>query len=86
MKKEDWQKNIIHERSAPESEAPTSRGTKITEAVIVPVRMAKTVIIPVSQLVKAHGLIDKIERELLTLGYSDKKLIEELKDCVTVTY
>lgn len=50
------------------------------------IRIAKTVIIPVSQLVKAHKLIDKIERELLTLGYSDKKLIEELRDCVTVTY
>jgi len=50
------------------------------------IRIAKTVIVPVSQLVKAHKLIDKIERELLTLGYRDKKLIEELRDCVTVTY
>lgn len=50
------------------------------------IRIAKSIIIPVSQLLKAHRLIDKIERELLTLGYSDKKLIEELRDCVTVTY
>ena len=28
------------------------------------IRIAKTIIIPVSQLVKAHKLIDKIEREL----------------------
>ena len=52
------------------------RGTKI----------AKTVEIPVSQLLKAHKLIEKLHRELLTLGYSDTSLIEKLKDCVTVTY
>ena len=38
-------------------------------------RIAKTVTIPVSQLVKAHNLLEKM-----------KKIIEELKDCVTITY
>jgi len=50
-------------------------------------KIAKTVDIPVDQLIKAHRLIDKIHKELLNLGNRDwvNKIIEELKDCITVT-
>ena len=53
--------------------------------------IAKTVTIPVSQLVKANKILDEIQGKIdrnftFDIDHEFIKQIKELKDCVTVTY
>lgn len=42
--------------------------------------------IPQGQLVRAHKLADKTRKELCKMVYKIDKIVEELKDAITITY